>query len=123
MQRMILCSISSHCCSHSSVRKHSASSYILHSFGFMAEMSSRSIGEQFEMRYLDPLGGAILSLYSAYYWLWLNEEISPGSSSSPPCTVIIEWTRTLLENVVKLTGKRASPGQHQVRHFFFRNAI
>ncbi|KAI5474634.1 cation diffusion facilitator [Pseudohyphozyma bogoriensis] len=48
------------------------------------------VGEQMGWKYLDPLGGALLSLY-----------------------IIVEWTETLLENVTKLSGKRATPGAHQ----------
>ncbi|BGP47288.1 hypothetical protein JCM10450v2_003140 [Rhodotorula kratochvilovae] len=48
------------------------------------------VGQLLHWPYLDPLGGAILSLY-----------------------IIIEWTRTLLDNVRKLTGRRADPHEHQ----------
>ncbi|KAL8278319.1 hypothetical protein RQP46_009211 [Phenoliferia psychrophenolica] len=48
------------------------------------------IGEQIGWAYLDPLGGALLSIY-----------------------IIVEWTRTLLETIQKLTGKRATPQEHQ----------
>ncbi|GAA5917853.1 hypothetical protein JCM6882_001715 [Rhodosporidiobolus microsporus] len=48
------------------------------------------LGQILGWRYLDPLGGALLSLY-----------------------IIIEWSQTLFENVRKLTGKRAPPQEHQ----------
>jgi len=48
------------------------------------------VGEWLHWRYLDPLGGCILSLY-----------------------IIYEWVGTLLENGQKLAGKRASPAEHQ----------
>ncbi|GAA5822136.1 hypothetical protein JCM3770_000420 [Rhodotorula araucariae] len=48
------------------------------------------VGQLLHWPYLDPLGGAILSLY-----------------------IIVEWTRTLLDNVRKLTGRRADPHEHQ----------
>ncbi|GAA5923810.1 hypothetical protein JCM3775_000515 [Rhodotorula graminis] len=48
------------------------------------------IGQLVKWPYLDPLGGAVLSLY-----------------------IIVEWTRTLLDNVGKLTGRRADPHEHQ----------
>ncbi|BGP15106.1 hypothetical protein JCM10213_006562 [Rhodosporidiobolus nylandii] len=48
------------------------------------------VGTLLRWKYLDPIGGAVLSLY-----------------------IIIEWTRTLLDNVRKLTGRRAPPQEHQ----------
>lgn len=57
-------------------------------FPYTGELLPRSVG-----RLLDPLGGLLLSVY-----------------------IITEWTGTLTENVLKLSGKRASPQQHQVRH-------
>ncbi|GAA5886672.1 hypothetical protein JCM5296_005366 [Sporobolomyces johnsonii] len=48
------------------------------------------VGQLVGWRYLDALGGAVLSLY-----------------------IIVEWTRTLLDNVRKLTGRRAPPHEHQ----------
>ncbi|GAA5988015.1 hypothetical protein JCM11641_002130 [Rhodosporidiobolus odoratus] len=48
------------------------------------------IGQLLRFKYLDALGGALLSLY-----------------------IIIEWTQTLLDNVRKLTGRRAPPQEHQ----------
>lgn len=48
------------------------------------------VGQLVKFRYLDPIGGALLSLY-----------------------IIIEWTQTLLDNVRKLTGRRAPPQEHQ----------
>ncbi|KAJ7718131.1 cation efflux family-domain-containing protein [Mycena maculata] len=47
------------------------------------------VGEVLEIRQLDPLGGALLSIY-----------------------VIVEWIKTLLENFVKLSGHIASNDQH-----------
>ncbi|GAA5878521.1 hypothetical protein JCM3774_000096 [Rhodotorula dairenensis] len=47
-------------------------------------------GQLLASRYLDPLGGALLSLY-----------------------IIVEWVSTLLDNVRKLTGRRAPPHEHQ----------
>ncbi|KAF8172061.1 hypothetical protein K438DRAFT_1852195 [Mycena galopus ATCC 62051] len=47
------------------------------------------VGELLKIRQLDPLGGALLSIY-----------------------VIIEWIQTLLENFVKLSGRIASPDHH-----------
>ncbi|GAA5878251.1 hypothetical protein JCM8547_007540 [Rhodosporidiobolus lusitaniae] len=48
------------------------------------------IGQLIHFRYLDPIGGAVLSIY-----------------------IIAEWTGTLFDNVRKLTGKRAPPQEHQ----------
>ncbi|KAM0746582.1 hypothetical protein T439DRAFT_360269 [Meredithblackwellia eburnea MCA 4105] len=48
------------------------------------------IGELIHWPYLDPLGGALLSIY-----------------------IIVEWSQTLLETITKLTGRRASPQEHQ----------
>ncbi|GAA5928289.1 hypothetical protein JCM1841_001765 [Sporobolomyces salmonicolor] len=48
------------------------------------------VGQLVGWKYLDALGGAVLSLY-----------------------IIIEWTGTLLDNVRKLTGRRAPPHEHQ----------
>lgn len=45
------------------------------------------IGQYLGWKYLDPLGGALLSVY-----------------------IIVGWSQTLFENAQKLTGKRASPG-------------
>ncbi|KAJ7465291.1 cation efflux family-domain-containing protein [Mycena latifolia] len=47
------------------------------------------VGEILSIRQLDPLGGALLSLY-----------------------IISEWVQTLLENFVKLSGRIASSDQH-----------
>ncbi|KAJ7259569.1 cation efflux family-domain-containing protein [Mycena haematopus] len=47
------------------------------------------VGEILKIRQLDPLGGALLSIY-----------------------VIVEWIQTLLENFVKLSGRIASPDHH-----------
>jgi len=48
------------------------------------------VGEWLHWRYLDPLGGCVLSLY-----------------------IIFEWSHTLTSNAKKLAGKRASPAEHQ----------
>lgn len=48
------------------------------------------IGQWLGLPILDPLGGALLSVY-----------------------IVVEWSKTLLSTVQKLTGKRASPRQHQ----------
>ncbi|GAA6023937.1 hypothetical protein JCM11491_000295 [Sporobolomyces phaffii] len=48
------------------------------------------IGTLVHFKYLDAIGGAVLSLY-----------------------IIINWTQTLMENVRKLTGRRAPPQEHQ----------
>lgn len=48
------------------------------------------IGQLLSWKYLDPIGGVLLSLY-----------------------IIVEWLETLVENVVKLCGRRASPQEHQ----------
>ncbi|GAA5927434.1 cation diffusion facilitator family transporter [Sporobolomyces koalae] len=48
------------------------------------------VGTLVHFRYLDAIGGAVLSLY-----------------------IMINWTKTLLENVRKLTGRRAPPQEHQ----------
>ncbi|GAA6014909.1 hypothetical protein JCM10207_002221 [Rhodosporidiobolus poonsookiae] len=48
------------------------------------------IGQLVGFKQLDPIGGALLSVY-----------------------IIIEWVGTLLENVRKLTGCRAAPSEHQ----------
>ncbi|KAK4704243.1 3-oxoacid CoA-transferase, partial [Phenoliferia sp. Uapishka_3] len=69
------------------------------------------IGEQIGWAYLDPLGGALLSIYSALY-LALNG-LFEGSLISMRIPVMVEWTQTLLETITKLTGKRASPQEHQ----------
>ncbi|GAA6042522.1 hypothetical protein JCM8097_004644 [Rhodosporidiobolus ruineniae] len=47
-------------------------------------------GQMLGWRWLDPVGGALLSIY-----------------------IIVEWVSTLLDNVRKLTGKRAPPQEHQ----------
>jgi divalent metal cation (Fe/Co/Zn/Cd) transporter len=47
------------------------------------------VGELLKIRQLDPLGGALLSIY-----------------------IIIEWIQTLLETFVKLSGLIASPDHH-----------
>lgn len=47
-------------------------------------------GQLLGWKLLDPLGGLALSIY-----------------------IIVEWAGTLRENVLKLSGKRASPQQHQ----------
>ncbi|KAJ6557210.1 cation efflux family-domain-containing protein [Mycena vulgaris] len=47
------------------------------------------VGEVLSIRQLDPLGGALLSIY-----------------------IIIEWIQTLLENFVKLSGRIASSDHH-----------
>jgi len=48
------------------------------------------IGQRLEIPWLDPLGGALLSIY-----------------------IIFEWTQTLWTNSLNLTGKRASAEDHQ----------
>lgn len=48
------------------------------------------VGQWLGWSKLDPIGGCVLSLY-----------------------IIIEWVSTLLENTAKLTGKRATPSEHQ----------
>ncbi|GAA5977660.1 hypothetical protein JCM5350_002309 [Sporobolomyces pararoseus] len=48
------------------------------------------VGTLIHFKYLDAIGGAVLSLY-----------------------IMINWTSTLLENVRKLTGRRAPPQEHQ----------
>lgn len=48
------------------------------------------VGEYLGWRYLDAVGGCVLSIY-----------------------IIYEWMHTLLDNAQKLAGKRASPSQHQ----------
>ncbi|KAJ6508624.1 hypothetical protein C8R45DRAFT_1208266, partial [Mycena sanguinolenta] len=50
------------------------------------------VGELLKIRQLDPLGGALLSI-------WV-------------LAVIVEWIHTLLENFVKLSGRIASPDHH-----------
>ncbi|KAM0788851.1 hypothetical protein ACM66B_002936 [Microbotryomycetes sp. NB124-2] len=48
------------------------------------------VGQLLGWRVLDPIGGLVLSVY-----------------------IIVEWIETLFDNVVKLTGRRASPSEHQ----------
>ncbi|GAA5987064.1 hypothetical protein JCM10908_001011 [Rhodotorula pacifica] len=48
------------------------------------------VGQLLAWKYLDPLGGAVLSVY-----------------------IIVEWISTLLETAKKLTGRRAPPNEHQ----------
>lgn len=48
------------------------------------------VGQWIHWPYLDPIGGAVLSLY-----------------------IIYEWLGTLVTNTRNLTGKRASPHEHQ----------
>ncbi|KAK4057955.1 hypothetical protein OIO90_001174 [Microbotryomycetes sp. JL221] len=47
-------------------------------------------GQLLHWRVLDPIGGLLLSIY-----------------------IIIEWIETLIDNIVKLTGRRALPQEHQ----------
>ncbi|KAK4055623.1 hypothetical protein OIV83_000169 [Microbotryomycetes sp. JL201] len=48
------------------------------------------VGQLLGWRVLDPIGGLLLSVY-----------------------IIVEWIETLFDNVVKLTGRRAMPSEHQ----------
>ncbi|GAA5904655.1 cation diffusion facilitator family transporter [Sporobolomyces salmoneus] len=48
------------------------------------------LGTLIHFKYMDAIGGAVLSLY-----------------------IMVNWTKTLLENVRKLTGRRAPPHEHQ----------
>lgn len=68
------------------------------------------IGQKIGWPYLDPLGGALLSIYSTLLLV-----TSPLLVLTMHGLVIVEWTRTLFENAGKLTGKRATPAEHQVR--------
>ena len=70
------------------------------------------IGQQIGWPYLDPLGGALLSIYSM---LRYQRYTRAALTTIDLGVVIVEWTRTLFENAGKLTGKRATPAEHQVR--------
>ncbi|BGO90840.1 hypothetical protein NBRC10512_005208 [Rhodotorula toruloides] len=59
-------------------------------------------GQLIGFRYLDAMGGALLSLYSAFA---IPSPLKNGFSLSS--------FRTLLDNVRKLTGRRAPPQEHQ----------
>lgn len=68
------------------------------------------IGQKVGWKYLDPLGGALLSVYSESHIHTAYIRYS-GPDRCPP--VIFEWSGVLFENAQKLTGKRATPAEHQ----------
>jgi len=72
------------------------------------------VGTLVGFKYLDAIGGAVLSLYSKHFLssLRVGERADVRERER---VVMINWTKTLLENVRKLTGRRAPPQEHQVR--------
>ena len=66
------------------------------------------VGQQIGWKYLDPLGGVLLSVYSLFSYILIFE-----LKLILFFLVIFEWTHTLFENAQKLTGKRAGPEEHQ----------
>ena len=60
------------------------------------------IGQLIRFKYLDAIGGALLSICASRAVVCLTH-----------ADIIYEWAETLFENVSNLSGARASPAEHQ----------